>query len=382
MTLVERYLELALRLGKHADDLVDFYYGPEALGRRIEAEEPREPAALADDARALESDAADEPWLAAQVRALRTTARKLAGEELAYAEEVELVYAIEPRWHPEEPFRAAAAALDDALPGDGDVRTRYARWFEQTALPAHLVVDAVRETAAKLRRLARDTIGLPDGEDFELELVEGRPWWGFAHYLGGLRTRISINTELPFPAGDLVLFTAHEIYGGHHTHRVWQEAELVRGRGELERTLEVLWSPEAVLAEGIAQTGPELLAGDGQRLVADVVRRLGLDYDAELGTRINAARRTLAPVSSNVTMLLHERGASVDEARDYAATWSLQPDYRVEKMVTSQLDRLSPGYQHSYWQGYELVNSYVGGDPSRFRELLTARVLPSDLTGT
>jgi len=38
-------------------------------------------------------------------------------------------------------------------------------------------------------------------------------------------------------------------------------------------------------------------------------------------------------------------------------------------------------YQHLYWQGRELVEGYVRGDAKRFRELLTARVLPSSLSG-
>jgi hypothetical protein len=85
------------------------------------------------------------------------------------------------------------------------------------------------------------------------------------------------------PAADLVPLTSHEIYGGHHTHRVWQETVLVRDRGELERTLDLLWSPEAVISEGVAMTGPGLLAGDGQQLAAEVLGRLGFDYDAHLG---------------------------------------------------------------------------------------------------
>ena len=87
------------------------------------------------------------------------------------------------------------------------------------------------DAAAELRRLTREQIGLPEGEEFELELVTGERWLGYAHYLGGLRTRIQVNTDLPLPAADLVPLTSHEIYGGHHTHRVWQEVELVRGRG-------------------------------------------------------------------------------------------------------------------------------------------------------
>ena len=118
--MVERYLALALRLGRHADELVDSYYGPEELCRRIEAEDPHDPAALAEEADALLAELGDDPWLAAQVRSLGTSARKVAGERLPYAEEVELVYGIEPRWHDEQSFADAAAVLEEALPGTGD----------------------------------------------------------------------------------------------------------------------------------------------------------------------------------------------------------------------------------------------------------------------
>jgi len=377
--LVERYIELALRLGKHDEDLIDSYYGPEELSRRVEAEELREPAALAVDAQALAEEAAADKWLAAQVQSLGATARKLGGERLGYAEEGRLVYGIEPRWHDEEPFRRAAAILDEALPGQGDVRERYARWFAETAVPAELVEQAVLDAAAELRRLTREAIGLPDGEEFELELVTGERWLGYARYLGGLRTRIQVNTDLPLPASDLVPVTSHEIYGGHHTHRVWQETELVRGQGQLERTLDVLWSPEAVISEGVAMTGPALLVGDGQQLAAEVLGRLGFAYDAELGSRVAEARRLLLPIAANLAMLIHDRGASPEEARDYADTWSLQPADRVAKQIDSQLRSPSPPYQHTYWQGLELVEAHVSGDPKRFRALLTARLLPREL---
>jgi len=377
--LVERYIELALRLGKHDEDLIDSYYGPEELSRRVDAEEPRDPAALAEDARALAGDAAGDDWLVGQVEALGANARKQAGERLDFAEEGRLVYGIDPRWQDEEPFRRAAELLDEALPGAGEVNERYARWLADTAIPAELVEQAVLDVAAELRRLTRETIGLPDGEEFELELVTGERWLGYARYLGGLRTKIQVNTDLPLPAADLVLLTSHEIYGGHHTHRVWQETELVRGAGQLERTLDVLWSPEAVISEGVAMTGPKLLTGDGQQLAAEALGRLGFDYDAELGSQVVEARQLLEAVSSNLAMLIHDRGASAEEARDYAAAWSLQPDERVAKQVDSQLRSTSPPYQHTYWQGRELVEARVGGDPERFRALLTARLLPSRL---
>ena len=375
----ERYLELALRLGKHDDDIVDSFYGSEELAARVDAEEPRDPVALADEAQGLLTELDDDPWLAAQVQALETNARKFGGERFDYVEEGRRVYGIEPRWRDEETFRQAAAQLDEALPGSGDVRDRYAAWLKETAIPAEILEQALLDAAAELRRLTGEQIGLPEGEEYELELVTGKRWLGYAEYLGGLRTKISINTDLPLPAGDLVHLTSHEIYGGHHTHRAWIETELVRGRGEADRTLDLLYAPEAVISEGIAETGPYLVAGDGQELAAAVLGRLGFEYDAEVGARVIEARELTRPVAANIAMLLHGRGGSREEALEYATAWSLQPPERVEKLVDSQLRSGSPVYQHTYWQGRELVAGHVGGDPARLRELMTARVRPAEL---
>jgi len=383
LSTTRRYLELGLRVAKHSEELIDSYFGPEEIAQTVAAEGLRDPEALRDEAQELLADVADDRWLAAHVTALWAETRKLAGETLTYAEEGELVYGIEPRWRDEQPFRVAAGLLEDTLPGPGDVRARLARWYETTAIPAEILEPALRDVAAELRRLAAERIGLPEGEDFELELVTGKRWLGYARYLGGLRTHISVNTDLPVPASVLVELVAHEIYGGHHTHRAWQEVELVRGRGELEWTMELLWSPSAVIAEGIATTACSIVAGDGApALAASVLGRLGFEYDADTGARVTEAARQLAGVSANVGMLIHDRGASTEEAREYAATWSLQPDERLDRMVASQASRPSAVYSHTYGRGRELVTAYVQGDPQRFRELMTKRVLPVDLAAS
>ena len=53
MTVVERYLELALRIGKHDDELIEAYHGPPELATRIAAEEPCDPQRLREDAESL-----------------------------------------------------------------------------------------------------------------------------------------------------------------------------------------------------------------------------------------------------------------------------------------------------------------------------------------
>jgi hypothetical protein len=374
VTHAERYLELALRLGRHEPAVVDFYYGPPELAGRVEDEPPLEPTRLAADAAELLAEL-DDPWLAAQVRALQTLARTLAGEELPYADEVELTYGIRPTWVDEREFERGHALLDDALPGSGDLAARFARRLDEVALPGELTGPALREAVALLRERTRATVGLPEGEEVELEVVTGELWLGFAFYLGNFRTHVALNADLPFPADELVWFAAHEAYPGHHTHRAWQEVD-----GDLAATLGVLWSPGAVIAEGIAQTAPPLVLDGAYEELAERLAPFGFEYDGETGARFAAADQLLTPVWSNASILRHERGASREEAWEYAAQWSLQPPDRVEKFFASQVeDRRSRGYVHCYSHGQRLCTAYVDGDPARLRRLMTARIVPSDL---
>jgi hypothetical protein len=379
VTHAERYVELALRLGRHDPDLLDFYYGPRELERRVADEPLLEPSRLAADADELLAEL-DDAWLVAQVRALGASARTLAGEELQYAEEVELKYGIRPQWVDEREFEHGHALLDETLPGSSDLAARFSRRLVEVALPGELTGPALREAVGIVRERTRKAVGLPEGEDVELEVVTGELWLGFARYLGGFRSRIGLNADLPFPADELVWFAAHEAYPGHHTHRAWQEAELVCGGERLEPTLGLLRTPDVVIAEGIAQAAPPLVLDGAFEELAERLAPLGFDYDGEVGARVAAADHLLVPVWSNAAILRHERGASREEAWEYAAQWSLQPADRVDKFFASQVeDRGARGYVHCYSHGERLCTAYVAGDPARLKRLMTELRLPSDL---
>jgi hypothetical protein len=381
VTHAERYIELALRLARHEPELLDSYYGPQDVSRRVGDEPLLEPRRLADDAAALLAEL-DDGWLEAQVRALETTARRFAGDDLPYAEEVELTYGIRPRWVDEREFERAHASLDEALPGSGDLARRLADWLDRVALPRELVGPAMGAAIELVRDRTRAAIELPPGEEVELEVVTGERWLGYAHYLGDFRTHISVNTDLPFPADGLLVFAAHEAYPGHHTHRAWQEAELSRAQGRIEATLDLLWSPDAVITEGIAETAPLLVLDGAHTELAKRLAGLGFDYDGDRGARVSEGDRLLKAVWSNASILLHDRAASREEAWEYAANWSLLPPDHVDKFLANVEDRGSRGYTHCYDEGLRLCSAYVGGDPARLRQLMTARVLPSDLASS
>ena len=387
MTVAERYLELALRIGRHDDEVVEAYRGPSEIESRVAAEQLREPARLLGDAEALLSDLASpdlEPerrrWLEAQVRALHTLTRRLAGEEPPYVEEVELLFGITPRWYDESDYERGRQLLDDTLPGSGDVRERLKQWLDTTAVPKDVLLPAMAAIAAELRARTRDRFGLPDGEEIELELAADRPWGGFNLWLGGVRSRISINTDLPFPAAGLAHFVAHEGYPGHHTECAWKDEVLVRERGQLEATLILSRSPAAVVAEAIAEVASEIVcASDEQELIARVLEPLGVRHDAELAARVQEGRDLLDTVGSNLELLRLDRGRSRDEVREYAHRWSPQPAERIEKTLDWIDNPDLRGYIHCYPEGLRLGRAFVRGEPARFKQLLVGQLLPADL---
>ena len=217
------YLELGLALGRHIEGLVDAYYGPPGLAARVDAEPLRAPARLADEARALlrdldagapldergEDDRNRRAWLTAQVRGLWTTARRLAGEDIAYEDEVEQCYGARPQAVPDDELREAHRRLAEAIPGEGPLPDRLISFRESQAVPTELLPSAISSLAEDLRERTDKLFGLPDEEHVDFELVTGRPWSGFNTYLGGLRSRVDINTDLPVRVPDLVHTVAH-----------------------------------------------------------------------------------------------------------------------------------------------------------------------------
>jgi hypothetical protein len=377
VTVADRYVELCLRLVRHDEELTDYYYGPKEVAERVEREPLREPQRLASDAREL-ADETDSEYLRAQLRGLETVARKLAGEEIPYAEEVEACYAIPLRRVPEERFEEAHRVLDEVLPTGGTLAERHQRWIEGDPIPADKLEAVLRTLGEALRGLTRELVGLPDGESFELELVNDKPWYGFNDYRGGLRSRVEVNTDLPINAASVVALLAHELYPGHHTERTWKEQLLV-ARGQLEETVLPYGTPQSVITEGIAQLAMDIVIGEHGGVVAEVFRELGLAYDPEAAWRFRQADEPLHHVIANAAILLHVDGVSTEEAKAYLQRWELSSDKRAQQHVEFVMERWGRTYIRTYTAGQELCRNWVNGDLGRFKRLLTEQLTPAEL---
>jgi hypothetical protein len=401
--LVEEYLTLGLRLGRHIDGMVDAYYGPPERAAVVGAEPLLPPERLVADARALlaaiDANGALEPpagggagtaeggaaparrhWLRAQVVGLLTTARKLAGEPIGYADEVEACYGVRPTRVEEDVLIEAHARLEEVLPGSGPLAERLVEWRESHAVPVERLRAAIDSLAEDLRHRTQALFGLPDGEHVDFELVTDQPWSGFNYYLGGLRSRVAVNTDLPVLSTGLAHLVAHEAYPGHHTEHTRKEVGLVRRRQWWEESIFLVGTPQCLLAEGLADLGLEVVMGRRpESTVAGHLRPLGIRYDAEVVAAVSEAGEALGAVRQNAAFRLHEDGADPATVTAEVARWGLLPADRAAKAVEFLTHPTWRAYLTCYVEGLPLCRDFVGGDPERFDRLLSEQLTPGAL---
>ncbi len=386
---VGRYLELGLQLGRHLDGMVDAYYGPVDLSARIDAEPLRELPALVADARSLvagldagdgDLDVARRRWLRAQVTGLYASARKLAGETIGFVDEVEQCYDVRPSMVDHDELADAHRRLDVVLPGSGPLAGRYDAWRRTHLMSTEQLTAAVHTLAGAFRERTAQQFGLPDGEHVTFELVSNEPWSGFNYYEGGLRSRVAINTDLPVSSTAIGHLVAHEAYPGHHTEHCRKEVGLVRHRRQLEESIFLVGTPQCLVAEGLADLAIEVLLGPAhEQLLAEILHPLGIRYDAEVVAAVSAAGEALSAVRGNAALLLHDRGASEDEAVAELERWALLSPERARKSVEFLTHPTWRAYIFCYVAGLPLCRRFAAGDPTRFERLLTEQLTPADL---
>jgi hypothetical protein len=386
-SISQRYIGLAFDLEAHVEGFVDAYFGPPELRERPG---PRPPAAIADDLAALRAEvaASDYPpqrraYLDVQLRGMATTARRLAGEPIAYADEVRGCFDIEPVFTPEAVFEQANAELDALLPGAGELGERMAAWrrgFEVTPAQARQMIERI---AAEARRRTAELLELPDGDEVRFELVSDKPWSGYNWYLGGGRSLVEINTDLPIKANALLDLVCHEAHPGHHTEHALKEQLLFRGRGWGEQSIQLINTPECVIAEGIATLAADVIFGDEAHAWAasELYPLAGIQGDPAREARIAAAQWNLRALSGNAAILLHERGAGPDEVVAYIMRYGLRSEREARQSLRFIATPLWRTYSFTYFVGRQLLGAWVArcDRRARFVRLLTEQFAPSQL---
>jgi hypothetical protein len=388
-----RYLLLGLRLGRHLPALVSSYHGPPQLSEAVEGE-PRTPAAeLHDEAMQLAGMAAELPhdtaalqrrssWLVAQVGAMGALARRVGGEEIGYLDLVEELYDIEVQLEPDATFETARGMLDAALPGSGPLRERLAAHDADGRIPRERGIALAAELLARLRTRTRAQLWLPERESLRIEAAPGIAGTIDARYLGAGGSVVRVNLDRPLTYATLVQIAAYEGYPGHHAEASVKD-DLLVSAGNAELTLIARLSPQAVVSEGMAGIGREVVMSDQelgmelQRLARSVDRRL--DVEAEL--LVQRARRLLSPALGNAAVALHRDGEPVTEVRSYLADVGLVSEESLDETISNLSDAVLSSQPFTHIEGRRLVSEWleVHGQTQGFGRLLAEQQTPHAL---
>ncbi len=268
------FVRLAVALGEHDPDSLDFFAGSADVAASVRQRLPalaeiRDQAAASAERVAARRDAATaarRARLAENLRAIAARVDVLRGARPRYAKEVEMLFGV--RLVGADPRRLAAlrARIADLLPGDGRLADRYSAFAAQFIVPADRLSAVMQAAVDECRQRTLAYIALPDGERVTLELVHDRPWSAYSRYQGSGQSVIQVNADYRFTLDQALQIACHEGYPGHHTRNVLNDSPEDPTARWPERAVQLTFSPAAMIAEASAMAGVDTAFPDKDRV--------------------------------------------------------------------------------------------------------------------
>ena len=268
-SIAESYVKLVLKVGVYDPDYVDAYYGPEEW-KPVEVEAGKqkefpydllngEVTSLISQLEKVNQNEFSSleklryKYLEKQLFSVKAKIDLLSGKRMSFDEESEALYDAVAPVHDEEYFENILRKLDSALPGEGDIYERFNNYRKEFIILKDKLDVVFKAAIAECRRRTLKYIKLPSNEDFTLEFVTDKPWHAYNWYKGNSFSVIQINTDLPIYIEWAIGLASHEGYPGHHVHLTLLEKHLLRDRNWVEYFVCPLFSPQSLIAEGIAE---------------------------------------------------------------------------------------------------------------------------------
>jgi hypothetical protein len=332
-------------------------------------------------------DAQRRDYLARHLTAMQMLLRLLSGEKLSITEEAEALYDIRPEWKDESDLEEAYQTLDEVLPAGDSLRERMLVWQQSLEIPIEKIRELLPLVINRLHAITRKKFDLPDGDDFTVEFVSDQPWLAYNWYLGNFQSRIQINIDLPTRISELPVLIAHEAYPGHHTDLSIKEAKLVKGSKYYEFTVNLLYAPSSVMAEGIATTALKTALTNDELegwFAEELLPAAGLSQtDAKRLLAIDNAEDRIGKIAGNAAFMLHDQNKSGEEISSYLQRYALVSEERAKHLVRFVSDPFSRSYIFTYDSGRDLLEELFqhGNRDQYFRRLIEEPVTPSLVRG-
>ncbi|MBN1509230.1 MAG: hypothetical protein JW955_20460 [Sedimentisphaerales bacterium] len=404
--VAESYVKLVLEVGLYDDVYVDTYFGPSQWKPPEAAKEDQFPVerldgkarelierlAKIDDRGLTPLERQRRAYLEKQLSSAKAKIELLGGRKMSFDEESKALYDVVTPARDDAHFQSVLDRLDHALPGDDDLYWRFNNYRSQFTVPKDRVEKVLHAITTEYRRRTQEHIALPADERYDLEFVIAKPWGAATTYKGDGLSLIEVNFHMPFGVADLDRLAGHEIYPGHHLHLTLLDTNLVKDRKWMEYSVLPLYSPLALVCEGLAEYGcKDLIMTTAER--ADFERRVLLPLAGLIPTEMENYQQVMA-LKDELDGALVEAARryldghmTVDQTREWLRRYYLALFGGVENLITFIEKYRS--YVVTYTMGRQLVRDYIerNGGPSRdlarrwrlFHALLSTPQTPSGL---
>jgi hypothetical protein len=280
----QRFAVLALQLGMIDRKEVDAYFGPREIdpregGKALSLEALRtEAQKLLNDAQASPpADVESNPSGAGRAERARALGKQIkhfdallqmlsAPARMSFDEEARRIYGIDPlAYQNPEAAEGILKQLEALVPGTGPLPFRVAKYRNQFVVPADRREKLFARALEECRKRTLAHWKLPEDEKLEVQFVRdvGAAWH---KYEGAHRSTLKVNPVAIAYIGQVIDVACHEGYPGHHAQFLILEQSAGPAGVPVESSVSLMRSPAAVLREGAANYGVDLVFPPEERL--------------------------------------------------------------------------------------------------------------------
>ena len=388
----ENFLLLGLRINKHFNGYVDYYYGPPKLQEKVQNEKLISPNQLLEYCYNLANtiDLEDfnkqrRNFFEKTLKAINMFLRILNGEPIKYVDQIRNLYDIEPHIYDDEYYNELSHKADELYKGEGTLHQRIEKYAKQREIPSYKLKKMFNKALNIARKKTYKILPnlLPENEHTEIYLVKNQIWALYNWYKGRFISRIELNQNIPSYWTNLFWSVCHEGYPGHHTEFAIKEDLLYEKKNYFENSIFLLYTPRSVISEGIAEMAAQVLFDpyeSYQLLLDKFCPNPKIENSVDELVKQSEIRFGFLNFERKLAYKKYMDGWDNKEIFKYAKNFKIFPEIRIKAMLNFISDRLTAPYAFAY-TGKSLIKEKYGQRPSitEFKKLLTEQIVPSEI---
>ena len=388
----KNYLLLALRIGKHINNYVDSYFGPNELSNLVDNEVKTSPKKLLKDCTLLQSTLEDQGYtkkrtnfLRKMLRAMETSIRLQNGNNIPYIDQVRRLYDIEPTLIADSYFYQIAEDLSEAYQGKGMLEEKMKSTRKKRKIPKKKVIPMFHKSIDYVAKRTKELFFnlLPEDEEITINKVR-KIFYGVKDwYLGNFKSRIDVNLDHDYYWTSVFRTATHEGYPGHHVEQTLKDFFLFQTKKMFEYCIYLIPSPKRVIYEGIGDIALNVLFSyeEGARKAYELLCPTPSKED-DLESFCNQWRAGYKAngLWTNLSYHAHVDSWSKERLIQYGTQFGYHTKQEVKTYLEFILNPLTKTYAFCYSSGRQLIEQKFGEHPSpdNFKMLLIQPLLPSD----